>query len=304
MLELHLLQRVLRATLPLVSRDAGVHERQFDVVQGRRARKQIEGLEDESDLFVSNARQLVIRHARNERPVQPILARSRRVEAADDVHERRLARARRSHDRHILVASDGDVDAAQRSYDFAAHVVLALDAARHDHPSLVRRFSRRLDDDPPFGGRPHWWLDDLLAHGHAPGFLGSGFVSFTSAPSFSSRMAWYVPATIFSPSFKPPNTSKCFSPVIPRFTGRNVTLLSPDTTNTPSTSFLPTSFFGFGLPRPTAVSSFASDSFSRTVSAMIGMDSTDLRVSVMILAVAEKSGRVSGGVSTSWIVTS
>ena len=37
---------------------------------------------------------------------------------------------------------------------------------------------------------------------------------------------------------------------------------------------------------------------------MIGIDSTFVRVSVMILAVAEKSGRVSGGALSSWIVTS
>ena len=46
------------------------------------------------------------------------------------------------------------------------------------------------------------------------------------------------------------------------------------------------------------MSPFASASFSRTVSAMIGIDSTFVRVSVMIFAVAEKSGRVSvGGLS-------
>ena len=37
---------------------------------------------------------------------------------------------------------------------------------------------------------------------------------------------------------------------------------------------------------------------------MIGIESTLLRLSVMILAVAEKSGRVSFGGLSSWIVTS
>src|SRR5690606_25101920 len=36
------------------------------------------------------------------------------VEAAQDVHERRLARARRAHDGDELVAPDDEVDAAQR----------------------------------------------------------------------------------------------------------------------------------------------------------------------------------------------
>ena len=99
-------------------------------------------------------------------------------------------------------------------------------------------------------------------------------------------------------------TSKYFSPAIPTFTGRNVTLLSVPTTNTPSTSFLPTSLAGLALPSPTAVSPCWIVWFSRTVRAMIGTDSTFVRLSVITLAVAEKSGRVSGGAFRSWIVTS
>ena len=64
------------------------------------------------------------------------------------------------------------------------------------------------------------------------------------------------------------------------------------------------SLAGLALPRPTAVSPFCSASFSRTVRAMIGTDSTFVRLSVMTLAVAEKSGRVSAGALRSWIVTS
>ena len=41
---------------------------------------------------------------------------------------------------------DGEVDAAQGAHDFAAHVVLALDAARHDDPVAVRRVARLRDD--------------------------------------------------------------------------------------------------------------------------------------------------------------
>src|SRR5690348_4418595 len=110
-LELHLLQRVLRPTLALVGGDTSVHERQLDVVQRRGARKQIECLEDESNLLVANARELVIRHSRHQRAIQPILTSRGRIEAADEIHQRRLARAGRTHDRDVLVPSDGDVDA-------------------------------------------------------------------------------------------------------------------------------------------------------------------------------------------------
>jgi hypothetical protein len=99
-------------------------------------------------------------------------------------------------------------------------------------------------------------------------------------------------------------TSKYFSPAIPTFTGLNATLLSLPTVNTPSTSFLPTCFWGWRLPMVGAVSVLAMAESSRTVSAMIGIDSTPVRVSVTTLAVAEKSGRVSAGALMSWIVTS
>ena len=72
-------------------------------------------------------------------------------------------------------------------------------------------------------------------------------------------------------------------------------MLSAPTTNTPSTSRLPTCFVGAPAPERDRGVALGSVSFSRTVSAMIGIESTCLRVSVMTLAVAEKSGRVSGG---------
>ena len=189
LLELHLLQCVLRTPLALVGGDACIHERQLDVMKRRGARQKIERLENESNLLVPHARQLVVSHLRYQRAVEPVLPGGRRIEAADEVHERRLARAGWPHDGHVLIAADDDVHTAQRTDDLAAHVVLALDAARHNDPSFVRSCSRRLSDDASLGGSTHRWFDDLLAHVYAPGFLTSGFVSFTSAPSFSSRIA-------------------------------------------------------------------------------------------------------------------
>src|SRR5687768_1902539 len=301
--QLDAVERLPRALLPLVRRDAGVHERELDVVQGRRAREQVERLKDEPDLLVSDARELVVRHGRDLRAVQPVFAGRRRIQAADDVHERRLAGSRRTHDGHVFIAPDGEIETTQRADDLSAHVVFAFDPARDDHPLGIRGGARLADDDLTFRRRAHGGIHRLLhvlAHDFATCFLVSvTFVSRTSVPSFNSRMAWYVPATILSPAFSPVSTSKCFSPAMPTLTGRNVTLLSVPTTKTPSTSFRPTSFVGFGRPRPTAVSPFASSSFSRTVSAMIGIDITLLRMSVMTFAVAEKSGRVSIGAFTS-----
>ena len=94
----------------------------------------------------------VVGHRRDQLAVEPVLAGVRRVETADDVHERRLAGARRSHDRDVLVAADGEIDAAQRADDFAAHVVFALDAARDDDPLRIRRLPGAANNDLPLGG--------------------------------------------------------------------------------------------------------------------------------------------------------
>ena len=53
---------MVRAFDAILGRHAGIHQRQFDVVQRAGARQQVEGLEDEADLFVADARQLVVVH--------------------------------------------------------------------------------------------------------------------------------------------------------------------------------------------------------------------------------------------------
>ena len=138
----------LRALDALLALQARVDQRQLDVVQRVRARQQIEGLKHEADFLVAHARELAIVHLRDELAVQPILAVVRRVEAADHVHQRRFAGARRPHDRHVLAALDREIDAAQRIDRLLAHSVVALQVVRFDgrHPSArcrVRLPSRR-----------------------------------------------------------------------------------------------------------------------------------------------------------------
>src|SRR5207247_10220174 len=84
---------------------------------------------------------------------------------------------------------------------------------------------------------------------------------------------------------QPLSTSKYFSPAIPTFTGRKVTLLFGPTTKTPSTSRFPTCFAGAFLASVSAVSGFTLS--SRTVNAIIGIDNTLFLVEVMIFALAE-----------------
>ena len=78
-------------------------------------------------------RQLVVAEIGDARPVDRDIALGRLVQAGEDVHERRLARARRAHDGGELAALDVERDAAQRVH---RRVPLAVDAGdvprRHD----------------------------------------------------------------------------------------------------------------------------------------------------------------------------
>jgi hypothetical protein len=82
-------------------------------VQRGCAREQVERLEDESNLLVPDPRQLVVVHRRDFLGVQQVAALRRRVEAANQVHQRRLPGSGRSHDGDILAALDSDRDAPE-----------------------------------------------------------------------------------------------------------------------------------------------------------------------------------------------
>src|SRR6185503_15540055 len=278
-------ERLCGARAPFLGAEAGVNEGQLHVVQRVGAGQEIERLKYEPDLLVADPRQVVVGEIAHLLRVQPVLAARGRVEAADQVHQRRLAGPRRAHDRHVLVLADLDADAAQGPHRLGAHVVLTRQLVRQDHDVGERRIPG---------------AELLLAHdGLRPAESDAWRVAFTRDPSFRSRMAWYGPATMLSPSRTPSITSKYSSPAIPTFTGRNVA--TPlFTMNTPSVSFFlgsaaagaPAAGAGALLAVPPR-SSLATGVFSRTVSAMMGIARLCLRVSVTIRAVADRSGRTS-----------
>jgi len=63
-------------------------------------------MEDESNLLVTDAGQLVVIHLTDLLAVQQIRAFGRGVETADEIHQRRLARTGRPHDGHVLAPLD------------------------------------------------------------------------------------------------------------------------------------------------------------------------------------------------------
>src|SRR6185369_9794856 len=103
--------------------------------------------------------------------------------------------ARRAHDRDVFVAADRERYTPEGVDDFAAHVILAANIMEPDY-----RVAH--EPGPRFGG-------DLSS------------CCFTRVLSRMSRMAWYGPATMLSPTLSPSRTSKCSSPAMPTLTGTN-----------------------------------------------------------------------------------
>ena len=95
--------------------DALVGERRRDVVERRRPRAAgcTTGRRSRST-GCGPGRQPVVVEILDRRSVEDVAAGRRPIEAADDVHQRGLARARRPDDRQELAALDDEVDAVQR----------------------------------------------------------------------------------------------------------------------------------------------------------------------------------------------
>ncbi len=83
-----------------------VVQRHHDVLQRRGARQEVEALEDEAQLLGPHQRPLVRRQAAHLLAVEPELAGAGPVEAAQDVHQRGLARAGGPHQGHHFAPVD------------------------------------------------------------------------------------------------------------------------------------------------------------------------------------------------------
>src|SRR5687768_16487531 len=73
-----------------------IEKGQFDVVEGRGALEQVETLEHEADLLIADLGQLVLRQLRDVSTVQFVDSARRSVQAARNMHERRLSRSGRT----------------------------------------------------------------------------------------------------------------------------------------------------------------------------------------------------------------
>jgi hypothetical protein len=92
---------------------AGQRERQQDVLLGGEDRYEVEGLEDEAETIAAQPGAALVVERGDLLAVDDDRARGRAVEAGEQVHQRRLARARRTHDRRELPGGEAHGDAAQ-----------------------------------------------------------------------------------------------------------------------------------------------------------------------------------------------
>ena len=144
--QIHRAQRLACTFDPLAGRNAGINQRQFHVVQSRSARQQIESLENEADFLVPDARQLIVFHIADQLAVQVIQALGGRIQAANQVHQRRFAGTGRAHDGHVFAALDLDIDARDRVDLLVAHDVGLPEIVSADDDAVALELARRAAD--------------------------------------------------------------------------------------------------------------------------------------------------------------
>ena len=117
------LEGSLGALLALCCRSAVIDERQLDVVERCGPGQEIEGLEDESDLLVSDTGQLVVVQLGDVVAIEPVFALGWGVETADEIHQGRFSGAGRTHDSDIFVVTDTEIDAAKGVDLLVTHLI-------------------------------------------------------------------------------------------------------------------------------------------------------------------------------------
>ncbi|MNZ73825.1 hypothetical protein D3C78_922530 [compost metagenome] len=164
---------------------SGIDRRNFNITERRQLGKQMVTLEDKTEIFAPQRRKLVGIKITRFLPPDAVDARCRPVEAAEDVHQRRLARTGCADNRHHLTGLDGEVDVLQHAdRAFAGWII---------PPHGFKRNQRFSHGQNPIGGPP------------GPG-MALAVVSIESSPvttrSFSARPERTSAVTLlFNPIF-------------------------------------------------------------------------------------------------------
>ena len=141
-------QRPDRRPDPAAARRLVVQLGQQHVLQRRPVRQQVERLEDEADPPAAQRGPVPVAQRAGVQAVQQVAALGRRVEQAEQVQQRRLARAGRPGHRDVVARLDDQVGRAQRGHRRRSRVG-AGQAAQLDH-----RAGGAISRSPPRGRRP------------------------------------------------------------------------------------------------------------------------------------------------------
>jgi hypothetical protein len=125
--EAHASKRLTRLDATVTQTDARVPKRKRHVVDRGGARQEIERLKYEPDELVAERREVGVAHLGDVVAGHPHASGRRRVETTELIHERALARSRRTNERHILAPLDGEADPAKDTKRLFAHQKLALE---------------------------------------------------------------------------------------------------------------------------------------------------------------------------------
>ncbi|MPN10839.1 hypothetical protein SDC9_158136 [bioreactor metagenome] len=125
-----------------------IDQRQFDIRQSAHAGEQVKVLEDEADLTVADARELLFGILLNRLPVQDIFAAVGHIQTTDDVHQRGLAAAAWPDNAHKFAFIDGQIGAVQRAHLFSADRIHLCNAGHGDDRPMFGRHAY----SPPFAG--------------------------------------------------------------------------------------------------------------------------------------------------------
>jgi hypothetical protein len=150
--EAHACEARLGARMAFGRLHPGIDHRQFDVLERARARQQVELLEHEADAAVADRRERIAGQALDRLARQTVGAAGGLIEAAEDVHQRALARARSAHDRDELAGVDVEAHAAQGMHLLVAHRVGLDQVAGFDqagHLGVAARTAAEAPCRPP-----------------------------------------------------------------------------------------------------------------------------------------------------------
>ena len=129
----HRRQRFHRTLVSLRSFYSRIEHRQFDILQSRSSRQQVESLKHKANLLAANVSPLIFRHFRNVLAIKNVMTARRLVQTADDVHGRGLTRTRRSHDGDEFTFPDRQRDPAQSMHIDVSHRVSFMNVVQLNH---------------------------------------------------------------------------------------------------------------------------------------------------------------------------